>query len=360
MILLVPACVKHQQELISRRRIEETMSKHIGRRVTAVFAAVAVPAIVSIVNGPSVQAQSPQAAARPGFEVVSVKRCKPEDSGGGDGKKGGGGGRVRWDPGRLTAECQTVENLVRDAYLSYPDGKPWAAAGFVSKNVPVPPISDRLFRQPPQGSPAWVTSERYTIDAKTEGPASQEMMRGPMMQALLEDRFKLKIHRASREVPVYELTMVKGGAKLQPYQEGSCVPLDLDHLPPLPGPGQEQVRLCGMFLHGKKGGTDVNGTTFASLCRLLSNISDRDVIDRTGITGLFDIHFDTRPEGQLAVDPAGQSDPETLARLRAAAERAARFNELERALPRAGLKLEPGRAPGEFLVIDHVERPSSN
>jgi uncharacterized protein (TIGR03435 family) len=77
-------------------------------------------------------------------------------------------------------------------------------------------------------------SDRYLIDAKPERAAGQEMMNGPMMQALLEDRFRLKIHRETREVPAYALTAPKGGTKLQPFQQGSCLLIDFTKYPTPP------------------------------------------------------------------------------------------------------------------------------
>ena len=65
------------------------------------------------------------------------------------------------------------------------------------------------------------------LDAKAEGNPPQEVMRGPMLRALLEDRFKLKVHREIRQVPVYELTVAKGGPKLKRFEEGRCIPFDL-------------------------------------------------------------------------------------------------------------------------------------
>ena len=216
--------------------------------IIAGLAVLAAPVIIGFVAAPTIWARSTQAASKSAasttakFEVASVKPCNPGDMSHPTGKQGGGG-LVRWDPGKLDEECQTLADIIRDAYLSYPQGKPWAAAvagvaatsqvenfqciGCGSGRGGIRPISSRLFWQPIKGSPAWVNSERYTIDAKGEGPARQEMMRGPMMQALLHDRFKLRVHRESREIPVYNLTVAKGGPKLQPYRDGSCVPLDL-------------------------------------------------------------------------------------------------------------------------------------
>ncbi len=64
-----------------------------------------------------------------------------------------------------------------------------------------------------EGAPGWIDSARYTIDAKAEGPQSGAMMRGPLMQSLLEDRFQVKVHRQTREVSGYVMTIAKGGPK---------------------------------------------------------------------------------------------------------------------------------------------------
>jgi bla regulator protein BlaR1 len=377
-----------------KKRIETIMTNRIALRlnfakkvalVTLGMSALAAPVIVGIINAPVIQAQSPQAAAESTtstttkFEVVSVKACNPEDMDHPTGKRGGSGGPVRWSPGRLDEECQTLADLIRDAYLAYPDGKPWVAGavGVPATSQPehfqcigcgggrggLRAISARLFQQEIKGGPAWITSARYTIDAKAEGPARQELMRGPMLQALLEDRFKLKIHRESREIPVYELTVAKGGPKLQPYRDGSCPSPDSFDSATGKASGQPFTSMCGWFHAGKNGGTDVNGTTIANLCRLLSNVSDRDVIDKTGLAGMFDIHFDTHPAAPPANATPGLTDP-AEPRPATAAEMALveseRFAQFQAALPKLGLKLEPAKGSGEFLVIDHLERPSGN
>lgn len=211
-----------------------------------------------------------------------------------------------------------------------------------------------------QRKPGRITSGRYTIDAKAEGPASQEMMRGPMLQALLEDRFKLRVRREMREIQVYELTVASGGAKLRPYREGSCPPLDSFDPETGKASGQPFINMCGWLRPGRNGGTDVNGTTMANLCRLLSGLADRDVIDKTGIAGMFDIHFDTyelvppagdiTAAGNAAAPPGPPSD----------ADREERFAQFRNTLPKLGLKLAPAKGQAAFLVIDHVERPSGD
>ena len=87
-----------------------------------------------------------------------------------------------------------------------------------------------------EGGPAWIRTELYAINAKTTEPTAQEMMRGPMMQVLLEDRFKLKLHREVRQVPVYELT-VKNTSRLAAHQQGNCTPFERGQPRPSPEPG---------------------------------------------------------------------------------------------------------------------------
>lgn len=123
--------------------------------------------------------------------------------------------------------------------------------------------------------------------------------------------------------------------------------------------GQSFINMCGWLKTGKDGGSDVNGTSMANLCRVLSSLSDRDVIDKTGLAGMFDIHLDTH-----AVErPPHLNDPDVSAPVRAADMALftdERFAQLQAALPKLGLKLEPAKGSADFLVIDHIERPSVN
>lgn len=139
-------------------------------------------------------------ATTPKFEVASIKLCRA-DSIAGD---RGGGSVGEPSPGRLNLNCQTLMGLIRMAYVSFANGHLNPAA-----SVPI------------SGGAAWINSDRYSINARVEGTQSQGTMRGPMMQALLEDRFNLKIHREAREILVYALTVAKGGPKLQQFKEGS-------------------------------------------------------------------------------------------------------------------------------------------
>ena len=133
-----------------------------------------------------------QDAPVPKFEVATIRLC---DSDGG-GRSGGGTS----SPGRLVLKCQTLG----DADRSFP-GLIAQAYGLFANGHRNPPWA----LLPVEGGPAWLKSERYEIVAKAEGDASYRPdERTCMLQALLEDRFKLKIHHETREIPVYALTVL--------------------------------------------------------------------------------------------------------------------------------------------------------
>jgi uncharacterized protein (TIGR03435 family) len=202
------------------------------------------------------------------------------------------------------------------------------------------PLNPRIPRVPIEG-PAWIDSDRYSIDAKAEGAPSLETMRGPMMQALLEERFQLEIRRKTREVPVYALVVSRGGPKLPPTKEGSCTPLDLARTAPR-APGDKPW--CAVSSTVRKGPNvvwDARGLTLAAFAESLG--LDRPVIDKTGIAGVFDFHLEFAPD-----ESAGSVDP-------------ARAPSIFTALPeQLGLRLTPAKGPSEFLVVDRLEKPSEN
>jgi len=288
-----------------------------------------------MIYAPAIWAQAQPAAGTPKFEVASIRLCDGRGTAGlkGGGTGGAGGGSV--SPGRVSFACGSLANFVQRAYVTFVNGHrnpPWGA----------PPIS---------GGPAWINSDRYKINAKAEGNASQGMMQGPMLQVLLEERFKLKIHRETREVTVYALTVAKGGLKLRRVEEGSCTPRDYAALSPSPEPGQKPF--CGNGGFGRKGSlvvAEIPAISIDEFSKRLSFRLDRPVIDKTGVKGLFDFHLEFAPDiitpqflGQPGEpsEPAGQSI----------------FTAIQKQL---GLKLELAKGPREFLVIDRAEKPSEN
>jgi uncharacterized protein (TIGR03435 family) len=203
---------------------------------------------------------------------------------------------------------------------------------------------------PLSGGPAWISSQRYVINAKADATASQETMQGPMLQALLEDRFKLKIHRETKEVPVFELTVAKGGPRLAPSKEESCTPADPAR-PPGPPP-QGKWPPCGvltMLTKGPNATLEPRGITLDAFAKnMLPTLLDRLVINKTGIAGLFDIHLEFAVDESTPGLRLAPSDQPPAASI---------FTAIQEQL---GLKLESAKGPGEFLIIDSVERPSEN
>lgn len=269
----------------------------------------------------------------PKFEVAAIKPCEVAAPGG----RGAGEGRAageRVSSGRLNL-CRPVSFFINLAYVTFANGHA-ALPDFV-------PIT---------GGPAWINSERYSINAKADGDPSPEAMQGPMLQALLEDRFRLKIRREARSESVYTLIVGKGGARLQPAKEG-CTPIDKTKAPIPIRPGEKL--LCGnsksgLVVKGSNLMLDSHRLSLDEFSKSLASILGRPVVNRTGITGEFDFDLEFLPDESLAglhfhLSPADGPDAPSI------------FTAVQEQL---GLKLESTQGAGEILVIDHIERPSEN
>lgn len=191
------------------------------------------------------------------------------------------------------------------------------------------------------GAPEWMSSEKYDIEARLEeadraawqNPTAQKKMFPTLLQALLEERCKLAVHRELRVRPVYDLVIAKNGPKLSSAE--STLPADILAKHPgvgvVPGSG-------GMFAVGAGGSMALYGVSMRTLSTVLSNRAGRLVVDKTGLTGLYDIHLDA---------PEPHTD-ETGSYI---------FTMLQEQF---GLKLVSAKEQVETLVIDHIERPSEN
>jgi uncharacterized protein (TIGR03435 family) len=212
------------------------------------------------------------------------------------------------------------------------------------------------------GAPDWSETARFDITAKAEGDIQGTPPGGPpgqlnfLLQDLLEDRFKLRAHRETRELPIYALTLARSDKKLGDGLRVSTVDCAAMRgrgrggragAPPGPPPPGERPS-CGMRVAPHQ--VVAGGVSLAQLTPMLSQLAQRMVVDRTGLTGNFDIDLTFTPERMpqgapppgappLTIDPNGPS----------------LFTALQEQL---GLKLESDRAPVEVLVIDHVERPT--
>ena len=285
------------------RRIERIMTHRGGARLNlgrklllAVLgtAAVLVPLIVGLVNAPPTQAQSPAAApAGPQFEVASVKLVKHP---------------VPVHPYMLDVKHGTV---TIDA-------------------VPLRLIISVAYRTSQvRGGPGWLDDDRYDILAKTGNPNITRDEVRPMLQGLLADRFKLAFHRETRQLPVYTLEVGKNGPKLQAAKDDERGGVNSS---------EESGRLHLSF----------QKWPMASLATSLSGLLGNPVVDKTGLTGTYDIKLDfmrdsARPAA--GAEPAAGDGGPSL------------FTALDEQL---GLKLEERKGPVEVMVIDHVEHASEN
>ena len=194
--------------------------------------------------------------------------------------------------------------------------------------------SDRVF-----GKPGWVDSVRYDVTANAaqdERPAPPRLPGQPtelqqMMQTLLAERFKLVIHRETRELPVYALVAAKGGAKVQ-----------LTKAPDVMGQNPFSMPARGRLI-----GTQVSAEMLA---KALSGQVGRTVQDQSGLEGVFDFKLEWEPDASARADGGAAS-----ADLRAGSSL---FTALQEQL---GLKLETRKGKVEVLVIDRMEStPTEN
>jgi uncharacterized protein (TIGR03435 family) len=340
-----------------KRRVRDILNGSVARNLSlarkaalalAAAAAVAAPIVVGVMNAPFIKAQS-AASARPQFEVASIKACGPREvtvpggGGKGDGKGGrNGGGSAAQSPGALYLPCLPMFFFIHSAYIQYANGQNNIAG------TRAPKI---------EGLPSWVESEseRYSITAKAEGNASQLMMRVPMLQALLEDRLKLKLRHDTREVPVFELVVAKGGLKMTPTPPDSCTPRDPNQVSTQPEPGKHMCDTIGGRIGKDRRTVEGYGSTIERFTAVLSNIAGRPVIDKTGVKGRFDISLELlRSEDAPSDEPPPPGAPPGFIPMSQFAPA------LGSALAELGLKLQPAKGPAEFLVVDHIEKPSEN
>jgi uncharacterized protein (TIGR03435 family) len=197
------------------------------------------------------------------------------------------------------------------------------------------------------GLPQWADDAHYDLTAKTLDPDVKaldkltEEQQEAMLAAMLESRFQLKVHDVTRTLPVYDLVIAKGGSKLKPtiWTDAKIVPKGADSgLPP------GSMRTYSDALNEKM---EAASMTVPALADALSQQLGRTVIDKTGITGKYDILL------KWMSDHAGMST--TMSNDEAAAPPI--FKALEEQL---GLKLEATKGPVRTVVIDHFERPSPN
>jgi uncharacterized protein (TIGR03435 family) len=315
-----------------KRRVETIMTRRIGRELTlsgklllaaAGAVALAAPVAVGLLHAPVLAAQpSSTAEPTPKFEVASIKPSDPA----------GRGVMIQFAPGgRFVAKNVTLKSLIAMAF------------------------DVREFQL--SGGPAWAGATRYDIEAKAESGAPEDdphqiktdeqrekfQQRQRMrIQALLADRFQLKVAHGTKELPIYALKIAKNGPKLQESKEEEG------------GANQFQgVRISGP---GQMTGGKV---PMKFLTQILGQNVGRPVVDQTGLTGKYDFKLEWTPDpnqpggfggpgpgpdGAFRPPPADPNGPSI-------------FTAVEEQL---GLKLESQKGPVEMLTIDAAEKPSEN
>jgi uncharacterized protein (TIGR03435 family) len=181
-----------------------------------------------------------------------------------------------------------------------------------------------------EGGPGWMDTELYDIVAKAEDPAASVDQIRAMLQTLLADRFKLVVHRETKELDVYSLVVGKNGSKLQEAKEEEKTGFS-------PGMGRTGPQWAFQKM------------PIAGLVNTLANMMGSPVLDKTDLKGFYNFKLEfTDPRFQR---PGNPNEPQSLD---AAPDL---FGALQEQL---GLKLEKKKGPGEVLIVDHAERASEN
>jgi bla regulator protein blaR1 len=276
------ADVKKRLKIILQGTLPRELTRHKKLALScAAIAAIAVPLGLGVLF-----AQQPSAK----FEVASVRRAV----------RSGGPGDVPQNmessPGHFAMRNKPLRYCLEWAY----DLKDYEIAG-----------------------PDWIKDEeRYDIVANAAGPATNDQMR-PMLQALLIERFQMKLHRETREMQVYALVLGKGAPKVKP-----------------PAPGEVEG------LSGGANGVRFQKEPISRLTFLLTRRMDRPVLDKTGLNGLYDFTIDI--SGLNNVNPQTADD----------ATGPSIFTAVQADL---GLKLESRKEPIKILVIDSANKvPTEN
>jgi uncharacterized protein (TIGR03435 family) len=264
-----------------------------------------------------------QTSARPKFDAAVVKPSETQNM-----------QRVRPMPGRLSADAG-LRLLIQNAY------------GLQSYQIAGIPDS---------------ANARYSVEATAGANVSRDQML-QMLQSLLEERFQLRYHRETREMPVWALVPARSGIKLPAPKDGNCSqpsPNPADEWStgrmPMPGTGPATPPQCGSIRIALQPlGARMQGgaVLMPELVRILAMALGRTVIDRTGYTQPFDIQLDFLPDEVTTALPPPPHGSDI-------GERSPNPTITVAIQEQLGLRLESTKGPVEVMVIDHIERPPAN
>ncbi|MGA7239810.1 MAG: M56 and DUF3738 domain-containing protein [Bryobacteraceae bacterium] len=284
-----------------KRRVTGIMTHHVLRNLNLMQKALLAALGIGVISAPiaaglfwaSPGRAQEQQAPLPKFDVVSVKPNDPKDS------------RIGAfpSPGRLVIHNYTLKRLVLTAYN----------------------LKDFQL----DGAKGWMNDDAWDIEGTFPPVAGKSNMQMGVdrLPALLADRFHVVAHREMRQLPVYALVVAKGGPKLTASDPNDGKSQSLRVLPPRDPAGFTAVKM-----------------DFPWFINLLGGELNLPVVDKTGITGVYDITLSYTPQRLLdAPDYAGNG--------------ISVFTAIQQQL---GLKLEAAKGPVEVLVVDHAEKPSAN
>ncbi len=244
--------------------------------------------------------------AEPEFDAASIKPWKPAPGGGGS-RSGGGlpppdGGHLQFTPGRIATPWTgvTARRLILEA---------WGVSNY------------RV-----TGGPPWIDTDMFKLEARSADPSTPESQLRLMLRTLLSERFHLELRHETREMPVYALTVGRGGAKLHEWKKSDS-------------PDATRAAVQAEFAKGADDASITNMATFVdrmnndrtNIHRRMIGI-DRPVVDSTGLGGTY----------LFALRPAPEEDYKTIVE-----------NQL-------GLKFVPRKAKVDTLVIGRIEKPDPN
>jgi uncharacterized protein (TIGR03435 family) len=340
------------------KRIVSYKGRLTSAGVFAMFAGAILVGLLGEARGHAQSAAQNAAAAAPvmEYEVATIKPYKP---GAGEGP-----------------------NMMRMGIMNAPDA--FTASGANMQMLVAQAYGIQNFQI--VGAPDWFTNDRFEIDAKMESSVADALAkmsqddrtqaRQKMLQALLADRFKLTIHRESKELPAYTLTIGKNGSKLV-----EAKPPDPQSTAPAGnggggggggrggpgGPGRGGLGRGGMMMSAGPGGMTLNADSvpMVALVRMLSQTLRSPVIDKTGLTGNYAISLKFMPENfgggggpgfatpPVSSAPGAPAPPDPSTEATAPTLQVAVQEQL-------GLRLDKSKGQVEIIVIDHVEKASDN
>jgi uncharacterized protein (TIGR03435 family) len=246
----------------------------------------------------------PAAFAQPAFEVATIKASPPQPMNQMRVRMGG-------DAGRIDYTAVNLKNLLSRAF----DVRGYQITG-----------------------PSWIDSERYDVNAKIPDGVAPEQVPA-MLRTLLEERFKLKFHRETKELAVYELVQAKGGPKMEKSQEEGRPRMQMEG----GGDGLMKMKASAMTMTG--------------FSDALAGMTGRPVIDKTDLKGAFEFSMDIAMQdltgSMVRVQRIG---PGEGGGDRAPAPDSSPGGSLFTSIQKLGLKLEAKKAPVEMLVIDQAEK----